>query len=1408
MEWLDLLAAACFLGAGLAVIARWLKKKGDRWAAAFVAAATILGMVAITFPRMPRPVVAVIVLDQPLPAGPAPDFNRLVERLSRTRASRLTLVVVDPSVVPPVLPVSWVDVGQQGAADLLRSNAIRVPEITQAISTAVGLLEPAGRLEAGIDFLLGRASRIVVGVTDPRRWNDWKPLDVDNLLVEARRGEVLIDRVDLSPRPLSAVVEIEAPLGLPSEHSLNQSPVSLIVTLRAPELLSFARTQVEVKAEGRLDGGKALLSGWTSNETVRSTGEINFMIPLSRFAAQGRTDLFFNEGFVRCDLDLKIKPGGREIQTRGTAYLPVRKSTALVVCGTGRGASRLLSPRLLGPNPAESGDEVVRIKDRANALKTARAASAAQFEFIAEAELSARLADRDRKPAFIILHECSAPSFWNANMVKQLDEAVRDGIRLIVVDPPTLPINDPVLADQIAALLPALAMPDPRMTTPTPHTSDALAILNLVFDYGRAGDFEETPGKSGNRTSLPSSINVQFAAAKALLGDLRGRNLIKGSLRSDPNTGEIRYQEDPEDRILVRVAPRLNASHSLVDTLFGSSIEPRIAPLFAEAMPGLIAEPPAGSDDPTGVRPPPSVRSYPAGDPMFTPRQALVVFTGNVPQPLPEPYARPIDFTFGNGPVRVATQPPADITAKLLLRGITTAVIRLDVPDYDAGLEDLTRHWPDSGPNLLATFRSNPEQILQGALSRLGTFATDSWLRPDQAKARLLRNPTGGVFFDTIDLGQGRPLDKARRVGDALANKLSSLLGSPRETRALAVVEPSMDVDGRAGPVLTPSMLTPGPGAAFSPLWKEADRWAAPDRFRWLIPSPGWSDESRSTQIVAVDVGREAARIAPIPMLISGVRGGSRVSCFAYSPLETSESWRELHDRICLDNLSTAGETDLFGPSRLIDPITFAARLLPSPIDRPIVRSVVEPDRRGGCDLVVAFRPDQSATPAFWEPRLIESSTGGRIPLEERLELKDVSWADRCVTFRLTPEAASRLCSTRDGIEVVPVLDGRPDDRHRFFLARPMDADWLELSALTSLTTLAGYSGGSIGGDAEMAELTRSTRTPAILGLAIAMTGLALARSRWRWLRWFRPVPGTESRLERLRTIATNGLDEDLSQLIAPPRGSRRGQLEIRRPIGPGSRIENVRTQSLLRFILGIPGIPEEDIRMPPGIARLDLVVNLGESMRSCLGRDRTHLKVRFLGVVCQFIAECYWQVGASVRLIGLGLEGGPRVLGPLYRRGNPGEFLLQAERWAEGPTGPNCDPLKLEIEPGTDLIWISDFLDNPLPSGFDSRFDLDALLRWGSSMHDQDGRFAGIHISIPEEFEQIGLGISRGPLIGVDRLDRTPADLRLAMGRRLDDLRRRFARANLPFASVSSEMGVQSLLEELDGSSVLGPGY
>ncbi len=1405
MDWLELAAGSSFLLAGLAVVYRWLGKKGDRWAAAFVAVATALGIVALSSPRLRRPVVAVIILDQPLPAGGASDLDRLIRRLAAKGAHRLALLVVDPTSPQSIIPeLRWVEVEGPGTLDRLGSQAVRVSSLSEATSSALDALRPKGWLNACADVVVGTVGRVVVGVSDPQTWRHWQPLDVDDLLPDAGRREVVVDRVDLRPRPIAAAVAVEAPLGLPADYSLHDSPVSLIVTLRAPGLLDFASNEIEVDATGRLEGQRATLSSWKSRETVRSTGEIVFEVPLSRFLTPDGRDMSFAPGFVRCDLDVKLRPGGRDIRGRGTAYLPVRQAGAVIVCGEGRGASRLLTPSILERETTIPASEVARIAARATALLTDRARSAARFEFIRQDEFLTRLADRNHRPFFVVLHEC-APSFWTTATIKRLDEAVRDGVRLVVVDPPPLPTTDPALAGRIADLLPAVAAGDNRMTTPTPHTADRLAILNLVFDYGRAGDLKETPGKEGARRPLPPSIEVQKKAADALLDRLRAQGLVCGRLEADSG-GELIYKKNSHDmdHVLVRIAPRLKASDPLVATLFGSLIELRVASLFAGQMPGLIPEPASGRDDETGVRPPPATPEYPSGDPMYTPRQALVLFTGNVPQAGPGDFSAPIHFTFGSGAARVAKAPPRDITARLLIRGVTTAVIRLDVPDYDAGLDDLTRNWPVAETNPLTSFGPRPEQILQGTLARLGTLGVDSWLTASQARARLLARPANALFFDRIELSQGNPLQKAKATGEALGEELVLLLGSPRATMALAVVEHGREVDGRAGPGLLASSLAPGRPLPTS--WNPHDRWAAPDRFRWLVPSPGWADEARANCVVAVDVGREAARLDPQPMIVAGVRGPSAVICMAYSPFETSESWRDLQDRICTSG-PHAAKADQFGPQRLIDPVVFAVRLRPSPIDQPLVRSVVEPDGRGGCELVVDFRPDQAAAPGFWQPTL--TVRGSNPPGVENLELRSVAWSDRSVKFGLSPQAAARLCGSLAGVEVEPFLAGRPDDRHRFFLPKPPDLDWLELSALESVDMLASYSGGTLGGTDDLDQLSRSARVPVMLGLTAAMIAVALARSRWRWLRWFRRASRPALDLGPWPTITGDGLDEDLSRLIAPPRGAKRGEMAYRMPFAPGHRLDHVRNQSLLRFLLGIPGIPEVDIRMPQGVTRLDIMLNLGESMRACRGRNGEPLKIQFAGAVAQLLAELYWQMGAtSARLFGLGLRGDPPCYGPVSGRSCPGNLIRLAEEWAKQPSGLFVPPERLDVQSGTTVFWISDFLTDAVPSGTGPLPDLSQLIRWGSALADLDGRFAAIQISIPQEFEQIGLGYTRRPFALLDRLERTPADLRRAAGNRTQELLRLFARANLAFASVSSEHSVQTLLEELDGSGVLGPGY
>ena len=190
-------------------------------------------------------------------------------------------------------------------------------------------------------------------------------------------------------------------------------------------------------------------------------------------------------------------------------------------------------------------------------------------------------------------------------------------------------------------------------------------------------------------------------------------------------------------------------------------------------------------------------------------------------------------------------------------------------------------------------------------------------------------------------------------------------------------------------------------------------------------------------------------------------------------------------------------------------------------------------------------------------------------------------------------------------------------------------------------------------------------------------------------------------------------------------------------------------------------------------------------------------------GVAAQIMAEIYWEAGASVRLLGVGVKGGPLALGAMHCRNRTDELIEACEEWAKVEAAPIGPPSRVEVDPAVRVVWISDFLDASAVAPGDPS-DLAALIRWGLGLVDEGGTFAALHVWTPEEHSLVGLGLAPGSSVTFDRLAVTPAQLREAMQRHVDDLRLTFARAGVPFASLSPEMTGATLMEEIAGSGML----
>jgi hypothetical protein len=1429
MTWAALLGLALLL---LAAAAARCFRRGPRLKeTAALALGALFAALMLAGWRHDRPSDCVIVLDQP--AGPTlrGDLVRLLKRLRAAGVERVALVEVGPAAAGvPRWVALHADPGA-AASDLIRAPA-RGAGLQAAMEVALDHLARRGSWEAAWAIVRGRSARLVVAASDPQVWRSaLLPVDVDRLLAAGRRGEVVFDLVELTPHPMTAVVDVHLPLDIPAGKLLDEANVPVLVSVRAPALAGLRGRTVPVRVSGLLDGGAAALAEFRTDGAVSDAGVLHFPLPLAKFRdrANAARSVSFRTGFVLCELEVKADLDGGTLAAAGRVYLRVRAATVTVVCGPGSGTDRLRPPPQLpaGAAPPAAADEVTRLKAVAGALTGPRGGPLARFEFVSPAQFQAKIAPGGELPQLAVLHEVPA-AFWTAETVDRLLDAARRGTHLMVVDPPALPATDPSLAKKLKALLPAFAQADERGAVPPPlQTVDRTPVLHLVFDYGRFGRFAQTPfadaagGASGpsQGKGLTPALAVQKAAADALLAglsDAAGKRLVLGKLQPTPD-GELCYAPDPGDHVVVRVAPKLSAlaQDALGDTLFPSAMELRVASLFEGVKTFGFHRPGTGLDGAPAPGP------YPAEDPYYCPNQAVVLFTGRVPQPLPNAAAgKPqpeIGYRLGAGPTaRKFTRNADGALANVLMRGVTLAAVQLTLPAYHQGLESLAVTTPGGLPNRFVRFTSTPEFVLQTQLPKdLADLAAAGkfLLTKEQAGARLLRGGAG-PFFGAVDLTSAGSTADAKKVGKGLAERLLPLYRAPREAMAVAVATHDHFVDERIGPTLGPGELIAlqADDAALALRWPADDsvagpggprpvRWAAPRRFRVLRlnaatagPDPDALPAAAArTLLYAVDLGPARPRVPPQPLAVGAVVENACVAVFAYSPFETAEPWWKLPDTI---HEATAARADWFGPQRILDPAFLLTRLAPLPTDGPLVKEIRVLDFRGELEIVADFLPQQAAAQPFWRPVLVGTLDEAR--RSGPLDLAGVSYERGEVRFRLSPAAAGPLFPGDRPVAAVRLDFGAGLARSpSFVIRRSPPARWLALTAFQSAAAVAEFSGGVVGPIEAVRPHTRSLRLLWLFGLAAVLTGVTLARGWWRWRRLFpgrRALPSPEQ-VYPIYSLDVTALVERAGYVAGTPRSGRRnGILDQITRITGRDKLVGVRRDALARLGLGVPTDITVEQRVRPQVARLDVVVHLGASMR-VPGPGGSLPKVALAAVCAQVLAELGWLYGAQVRLAALGLAGGLKEWGPAPGRDRENGLIEDITAWAKAePPGPAAGLADLDPEPGTLVVFISDFLTEDVP----------ALLTEAAAATEDEGRFAAVRVQTPEDAEQVGLGFV-SPFAVLDRTGLTPADLRAALADRLAATRRSFAQHGRPLAAVEATMTGEEILAELEASEVLG---
>ncbi len=1363
----------------VAVVVRAITRRG-RWAVDIplaVAAACAIGVVVGG--RADRPTETVVILDQPLTPARRNEFARLLDKLRATGTERVAVIEISPG--EPVEP-HW----QSPTAEPRPGRRATLHEAVQA-GIAFGVAR--GHWDTGVGIVRRSAVRVVVTVSDPERWKELDPIGIDSTLALARRTETVLDVVDLTRHPVAATVEVSFPFPLPADKPLDKAGVLADVTVRAPPLVPRQGQTIHLQVDGILNGDAAAVERFAVSAVVSADGAVRFKLPLRNFRhpTTPAQPVVFSAGFALCELTVtEPSPGG--VMAKGAAYLPVKAATVAIVCGTGSGPDRL--------RPTTATNPVKDLHDTATPLTSDRASPLANLLWQFEADFLALLDTDKGLPQVAVLHELP-PTFWTKKTVEKLTAAVAGGMHLMVIDPPVKPAagpppmndGDPASAAQLAALLPGFSTPDSRGAAVAPRqTTDRTPVLNLVFDYGRFGRIAGLPGEDG--AALSGAMAFQKTAADALLAELKdegGQPLVTGKL-VETGGGLVYETATPEqDRVRVRVAPRLSADDEFADTLLPSAIDLRVGSLFDKVPTFGFAR----TD--TGLTGAPSSGADPLDDPHHTPNQAVVVFAGYIHQPLPDParpalVQKPIRYRLGaeSSANRLFTKNADGATANVLIRGGVVSVVQLTLPAFHAGFESLTNVQPGVATNELAGFRQPMPFFLDTQLPKDVKALADSGkflLTADEAKARLRQH--------TFDLTQPTRAADAKAIVAKLADETRDLFRSPRTGMAVAVASPDRWVDERVGPVAPESELrrwqtTPG---ELDSRWPAAARTAAPRRFRTLTTNTAMPV---TDLLFAVDVGTGGPRLAPRRLASATVVGNGSVAVFGYSPFDTAPGWRlpnSVHEK-------GATVADSFGAQRVLDAAYFLTRLQPLPTAAPRLREVSRSDARGELELVADFLPAHAERDEFWRPRLTWLTPNG--PVSEPLDVAAVSVTSGEVRYRATPPAMAPLFTknTPDTIPVRPLFGGT-DPTHQLVVRRPSAGRWSGVTAYHSVAVAASYSGGGTMPLDSLGPVGGSVRVWWLLGLTAALLVAAVVRGWWRWRRLFprRTVQPPEAKYPMVR-LDVSALVEQVGATAGIPRSGRRNaSVDHTARITGRDKLKALRREIIIRLGLGIAADPKVERRVHPKCAQVDIAVHLGRSMR-VTGSGGLMPKVRLAAVAVQMVAEIAWSLaGTRVRCLAFGLRGGTRIWGPAPARDRENGFMEEIAAWVADTPPADAEPLAVaDCEPGTLLVWVSDFLTEEPAE----------LLAAGAAVTEDAGQFAAVAVRTPEDAEQVGVGLV-APLVVLDRAGLTPAELLAAIDDRLALARRQFEQDDRPFAVLEATMSGEEMIEALGEAGVPG---
>jgi len=1210
----------------------------------------------------------------------------------------------------------------------------------QALALACDRLDALPWHQKLIDLFLLRSRRIVVLVTAPDSWSEYR-LRIAELVARLSQVDASVDLLVNSiddPTP-SLEIHFDRPSIAP-----NTLPESFVYRLRmeSQHLSKNPGAEARYKASCTIDDGPGaaaprFVMTRAGTARVSSTGAFEVELFLSEFRLVGSSEaITLTPGFHLISCTLECEAGGKREVASEKSYLRVESSTVVFVAGSGaRFGSQPATRASLQAywNSLPRYGPFARRWPPTVEFLVPRPTLGDFANFWSEDDL---IAFEGRAPFMVVAHDLS-DSAWDA-LSKKLGGWVASGTHLLVSGAPTDSAGRRTEIDW----LPALARGQP-----IPAGGDHFIRVErrprlvVIRDDSRLGRLPIAPGSLG-RTSV--NINPQrfirtgTDAQTALIRSLFG-NLVPAIVLDDVDAPTMLKLRDPASQypiagILV-VSGLSSPECPSQDLIQPSSIPDRLAQLLPELPPGVSRLDHVFMTD--QARP-------------FSPRPSWEKGINDVI----------ILLTYEG-----AKQPGSrkGVLARLLASGANVLEVRFESPFVDG-----------ANKKAPAGYDISPDAVIANDLDELNTdrsLTSNSILNAAQARSRYLK--AGTIRLET----QGGDLDSQI---EQLATELAAHIQPHLEMRHEVVIRHRLDrfIDERVFPALDEGKLPDKPTAD--------QAWAGPMRYQHLEGRHGASYAS------VTGVAGQWGVLSPGALAVGDLHGRGSVLVLGYSifegqvPPSEIPRWEDVPYRNRIAPKPFEDVADHWGPQRVIDIAEFASNLEQFASIAPKLHGIEVRDTRGRlrleCLATIVPKMPGGAVPV---PKLSVTPATGGTPIPD-LAPVDIDPVRGRVFYELKPSEISTLLGigneasagtvTVSGVALF--LEGRPAS---------VQAD---LDAISEVSAIARYTGGV---EVDQVNAIRSRPAALRVPLVLAFTGVFVALLGARAVRRLLGLRAVtrqgQEQISRMRFDDAPGLVAQAGESLGRPSGVlRAGAFAGYRSFEPGDRLElAVREDLLLSTLFNIPLIPRIPQRIDDRATKLVIVVNVSRGMRTpAAGRKGPGPKIAASALLTELLSELAWARRAEVTILATGLDSAPPPLGPLSGSPGPGQVAAQIVKWASHRSSWSASVSLPCDEVGGSMAFVSDFLNE----------DLEQLARNASLFEQEGGGFGAVHIYSPAEYHLLGSGFSPSSGVFAERTEWTSDDLKGAHAALVFELASRWDPFRGGFTAISSSYSAEQMLE------------